>query len=76
MPAEGDLTPGGGHTTPHTDDVSQNCTLEAYIILLTNVTLMNLTKETKSFFINLTNIPCEAAMHRIGHCARHLSRTF
>ena len=37
-----DLTLGGGHTIPYTDDASQNCTLETYIILLTNVTPINL----------------------------------
>ena len=31
-----DQTWGGEHTIQYTDDVSQNCTLEAYIISLTN----------------------------------------
>ena len=35
---EGDLTWGGEHTIQDTDDVLYNCTLESYIILLTNVT--------------------------------------
>ena len=34
----GDLTWCGEHTVHYTDDVLQNCTLETYIILLTNVT--------------------------------------
>ena len=39
-----DLTWGGEHTIQYTDDVSQNCTLEAYIILLINVTPINVIK--------------------------------
>ena len=39
---EKDLTLGGGHTVQHTDDESQNRTLETYIILLTNITPKNL----------------------------------
>ena len=35
---EGDLTLGGEHTIQYTDDVLYNCTLETYIISLTNVT--------------------------------------
>ena len=38
MLMEGDLTLGGEHTIQYTDGVLQNCTLETYIILLTNVT--------------------------------------
>ena len=38
---EGDLTWGGEHTIQYTDDVLQNCTPEIYIILLTNVTPIN-----------------------------------
>ena len=38
MVTEGDFTLGGEHTIQYTDDVLQNCTLETYIILLTNVT--------------------------------------
>ena len=33
---------GGGHTMQHTNDVSLNCPLETYIILLTNVNPINL----------------------------------
>ena len=33
---------GDGHTMRYTDHVSQKCTLEPYIILLTNVTPINL----------------------------------
>ena len=35
---------GGEHTIQNTDHVSQKGTLETYIILLTNVTPINLTK--------------------------------
>ena len=42
MWTEDDLTWGGGHTTQYTDHVSQNCTLETYMILLTNITSINL----------------------------------
>ena len=38
---DGDLTWGAEHTTQYTDDVLYSCTLEAYIILLTNVTPIN-----------------------------------
>ena len=38
MLMDGDYTLDGEHTVQHTDDVLQNCTLETYIILLTNVT--------------------------------------
>ena len=41
---EDGLTLGGGHTVQHTDLVSQKCALETYMILLTNVTLINLIK--------------------------------
>ena len=33
MVREGDLTLGGEHTIQYTDDILQNCTPEAYIIL-------------------------------------------
>ena len=33
---------GGGHTAQHTGGGSQNCTLETYVILLINVTPINL----------------------------------
>ena len=45
MVMEGDLTLGGGHTMQHTGDVSQNYALETWIILLTNVTPINLIKK-------------------------------
>ena len=41
MVTEGDLTWGGEHTIQYTDGVLQNCTLETYIILLTNVIPIN-----------------------------------
>ena len=34
---EDGLTLGGGHTIPYTDHVPHKCTLETYMILLTNV---------------------------------------
>ena len=36
-----DMTLGGEHTMHCTVGISENCTLETYIILLTNVTTMN-----------------------------------
>ena len=39
---EGDLTLAGRHAMQYTGHVSQKCTLETYIILLTNVTPINL----------------------------------
>ena len=41
MVTKGDLTLGGGHTMQYIDHVSQNCTVETYIILFSNVTLIN-----------------------------------
>ena len=38
---EEDLTLCGEHTIQYTGDVLQNCTLENYIILLTNVIPIN-----------------------------------
>ena len=38
---EGDLTWFGEYTVQYIEDVLQNCTPETYIILLTNVTLIN-----------------------------------
>ena len=37
----------GEHATQYTDDVLQNCTPEAYIILLTNVTPIHSIKKKK-----------------------------
>ena len=42
MVTENDLALGGGHTMQYTDHVTQKCTLETYIILLNNVTPINL----------------------------------
>ena len=42
MVMRGDRTLGGKHTKQHTNDVSQNCTLETCLSLLTDVTPMNL----------------------------------
>lgn len=39
-----DLTLGNERTMQYTDDILQNCTVETYIILLTNVTPINLIK--------------------------------
>ena len=42
MVMEGDLILGGKYSMQYTDDVLQNCTLETYIILLANVTPINI----------------------------------
>lgn len=39
-----DLTLGNERTMQYTDDILQNCTVETYIILLTNVTPINVIK--------------------------------
>ena len=44
MVMEDDLTLGGGHTLQYTDDVSQKCTLETYMILLANASPINVNK--------------------------------
>ena len=44
MVMEGALTLDGKYATQYTDDVLQNCTLKTYIILLTNIILINLNK--------------------------------
>ena len=36
-----DLNLGGGHRMQYTDDVSENCILETYIIVLTSVKSIN-----------------------------------
>ena len=41
MVMEGDLTSSREHTIQYTDNIVQNCILEIYTILLTNVTLIN-----------------------------------
>ena len=38
---EEDLTWGDEHTIQYTSDLLQNCATETYIILLTNITLIN-----------------------------------
>ena len=42
MVTEDDLRLGGGHTMQYTDGVSWKCTPETYMVLLTNVTPINL----------------------------------
>ena len=49
MVMEGDLTWGGEHTIHYINDLLQNCTPETYVILLTNVTLINSIKEKHIF---------------------------
>ena len=49
---EGDLTLSGKHTMQNTDDASQNCILETYMILLTNATPINLTKNSNKLLIS------------------------
>ena len=44
---EDDLTLGGEHTMQHTGDVSQNRTLETYVMLFTNVSLVHLIQKEK-----------------------------
>ena len=48
MFTDGDQTSGAKHTMEYTEDVSLNCILETYIMLLTNVTPINLIKKIKS----------------------------
>ena len=50
MMIEGDLSFGDEHTVQYTDDVSQNFTLEACIILLTNITPINVIKFKEKFW--------------------------
>ena len=45
MVAERDLTSGGEYTMQYEDDVLQNCALETCMVLLTNVTPINLIKK-------------------------------
>ena len=47
MVMEDDLTLSGGHTVQYTDLVLQKCAVETYMILLTNVTPINLIKIIK-----------------------------
>ena len=44
MVMKDDLTLDGGYTVQRIHHVSQKCTVETYIILLTNVTPINLIK--------------------------------
>ena len=44
MVTEDDLTWGDGHTVQYEDHVSQNCALDSYMTLLTNVTPTHLIK--------------------------------
>lgn len=44
MVTKEDLTVGGGHTKQYTDHISEKCTLEISISLLTNATPINLIK--------------------------------
>lgn len=44
MVMEGDLTLCAGHTMQYTDDVSQKCIFETYIMSLTNVIPIHLRK--------------------------------
>ena len=47
MVMEKALTWGGEHMVQYTSEVLQNCTPETYMILLTNVTPINSTKNKK-----------------------------
>lgn len=44
MVMKDDLPLGGGHTTQYAEHASQKCTLETYMILLTNLTTINVIK--------------------------------
>ena len=53
---------GDEHTMPRTDDVSQNCTRDTYVILLTNVTPIHvIKKETKNHCMFESSTP--TALH-------------
>ena len=41
MVTEDDLSSSGGHTAQCADNVSWKCTLETYMFLLTNITLVH-----------------------------------
>ena len=58
------LTWGGQHTVQYTDDVLQNCILETYIILLTNVTPGN------SIKIEKNTIKIHLTFHLISICKK------
>ena len=54
---EGDYSLGGGPTMQYTDGVLQNCPLETCIMLLTNVTQINLIEnKIKGLTMNKTNL--------------------
>ena len=46
MMMEDKFTVSGRHTIQYTDQVSQKCTPETYMILLTNIAAINLIKKT------------------------------
>ena len=50
MLTERDLTSGGERAVQYTGDVSQNFALETHIMLLTDLTLINLIKKDMSVF--------------------------
>ena len=53
MVTEEDLTLGGKRTMQYTDDILQTCTFDIYVILLTNVTSINLIKKLcKVFYVS------------------------
>lgn len=55
MAKEGYLTLGGRYLVQYTVHVSSKCTLEVYIILLTNVTLIILILKISEIFYCLSN---------------------
>ena len=55
MVTEGDLTLGGEHTIQYTDDTLQNCSLETYIIILTNVTPNKFNVKNRNRLIDTEN---------------------
>ena len=48
MEKEEDVTQHAGHRVPYTDDVSQSCALDTYMILLTNVSPIHLILKKKN----------------------------
>lgn len=56
MVTDGDLTLGGEYTMQYVGDVLQNYTLAAYVILLTNVTSINLIKNKSNGMILVLHV--------------------
>ena len=63
MVTGGELTWGGEHTLQYTDGISQNWTFATYLILLTNVTGINLMGK-EDFSLSHLVIYCQNNMSR------------